>query len=177
MKFRFPFTPSSSTAGHALFKLIVLMLVVLALMGALYLALMSASHAVTCVGNLKRIYNALEVYEMSHGALPRLNYYPEEAMGTAGSICVVLESYGLDPRTWICPATHPIIRETGLSYLWNTRLNGASLRELTERQWMMVEINAASPGMPGPHFGYCNVLFTDGTVERVRNPAREIAGW
>lgn len=164
-------------AGHAVLKMVVLAFIVCVLMGGIYLALIAATRTVACADNLKRIYGALEIYELSHGALPRMDFYPDEALTSPESMCVVLESYGLESATWICPATHRVIRDTGLSYLWNTRLNGVSLRALPERQWMLVEINAISAEVPRPHLGYCNVLFTDGTVERMKNPAREIAGW
>jgi hypothetical protein len=149
-----------------IFKLFVLSVALFALVGGIYWTLMRASMTVRCSERLLRIYQALELYDMERGALPRLAFFPDEPMTDPDSIRVALEEYGVDHECWICPASHPSIANTGLSYIWNVRLNSVSLRSLTERQWMLVEINALSRDVAAPHFGRYNVLFTDGQVER-----------
>lgn len=166
-----------SRQGHAVVKLIGLTAVMGLTVALIYMLLIQAARTVQCRDQLINIYRALEVYEMSHGTLPRLAFYPEEPNSDLDSMSVTLEAYGLEPSTWICPSSHEIIANTGLSYIWNTRLNGRKLRDAAEPQWLIAEINALSPDVPRPHLGYCNVLFTDGSVKRVRNPASEIADW
>jgi len=167
----------ASRRGHAVLKIIVLTGVLAAVMALIYIVLIQAARTVTCRDQLTRIYQALEVYEMSHGAMPRLAFYPEQPLSDIESICVALEAYGLEPETWVCPGSHRVIANTGLSYIWNTRLNGRSLRSFREPQWLLAEIHALAPDVPRPHLGYCNVLFTDGSIQRVRYPAQEIADW
>jgi prepilin-type processing-associated H-X9-DG protein len=158
-------------------KLLALTLAILLVVGVMYLVLVVSTHTLTCQDNLTRIYQALETYELAHGALPRLAFYPEEPLSDPESICVALEAYGLTPTTFICPSVHHLVARTGLTYIWNTRLNGRSMQDFYEKQWMLVEINAISTEVGCPHFGSCNVLFTDGSVERIRNPAALLERW
>ena len=166
----------NNRAGHIIFKLFLLTVAVFAMVGGIYFMLMQVSKTVTCSEQLTRIYQALELFEMDRGSLPRLAFYPDEPMSDPDSIRVVLEEYGIDPSTWVCPSAHPMIVNLGLSYIWNTRLNGANLRSFTERHWMLIEINALSDDVPAPHFGYYNVLYTDGTIERISDPIQSLKG-
>lgn len=151
-------------------RIILLIGAMTVLMILLALAMKKGNAAVECSYNLKRIYQALDLYEMHNGALPVMAFYPDEPFSDPASIRVVLETYGPEESTWTCPAIHPLIRQTGLSYIWNTSLNGASLRNREGRIWMLMELNAMSRDVDRPHFGSCNVLFTDGSVERIRFP-------
>lgn len=165
-----------SRMGNSLFRLAILVLVSFALIGGIYRILNEARQSMVCRHQLEGIYQALELYEMSHGALPRLAFFPDEPMTDADSIRLVLEAYGLDHSSWICPAAHPAVASTGLTYLWNTRLSGVDLRTFTEPQWMMVEINALSADVPAPHLGHYNVLYSDGQVVRVGDPQSVLRG-
>jgi len=163
-------------SGHVIFKLFLLTVAIAAIIGGIYFALMQISMTVRCADQLTRIYQALELYEMDRGTLPRLAFYPDEPMTDPDSIRVVLEEYGVDPGVWVCPAAHAKVANQGLTYVWNTQLNGSNLRSFEERQWVLVEINALSTDIPAPHIGYCNVLYTDGKVERVRDPMNTLRG-
>ncbi|HMO04469.1 MAG TPA: hypothetical protein PKC67_09040 [Kiritimatiellia bacterium] len=167
----------NNRAGHIIFKLFVLTVIVFTLVGGIYHVLMQVTKTVQCAEQLTRIYQALELFELDRGALPKLAFYPDDPMTDPDSIRVVLEEYGVDPSAWICPASHPAIANLGLSYIWNTRLNGANLRSFTDRQWVLIEINALSPDVPAPHLGTYNVLYSDGTVERIRDPANTLKGF
>lgn len=164
-----------STPGQRLRRILLLVLSLLVILASIYFAMSKANQAVQCSYNLKRIYQALDLYEMHNGSLPVLAMYPDEPFADPASIRVVLETYGPDERTWTCPAVHPLIKQTGLSYIWNTTLNGTSLRNSAEKTWMLMELNGMSREVDRPHFGYCHVLFTDGSVERIRFPG-DLAG-
>jgi len=160
-----------STSSIRLFrKFLILILCLLGIISLVFFAMSTANRAVQCSYNLNRLYQALDLYEMHNGALPSLAFYPAEPYADPASIRVVLETYGPEESNWTCPGIHPLIKQTGLSYIWNTSLNGASLRNMEKKEWMLVELNAMSREVDRPHFGYCNVLFTDGSVERVRYP-------
>jgi len=165
-----------SRSGSAIFRLFLMTVAIFAIVGAIYFVLMQVSMIVRCADQLTRIYQALELFEMERGALPRLAYFPDEPMTDPDSIRVVLEEYGVDSSVWVCPAAHPKISNLGLSYVWNINLNGGNLKSYTERQWMLTEINALSPDVPSPHCTFYNVLYTDGTVERIRYPLDELKG-
>jgi prepilin-type processing-associated H-X9-DG protein len=162
------------SSGHTLLKLLTLVVVIALIMGALYYILIEARHTVACRENLRRIYHALEIHDMSYGALPRLEFFSNQPLSDPESICVALEAYGLPAEVWTCPASPPVLKAGGLTYLWNTELNGRSLRSIRERTWMMMDMQALSDDVARPHIGYCNVLFTDGTIERIANPASEL---
>lgn len=165
-----------SQSGSAIFRLFLMTVAVFAIVGAIYFVLMQASMVVKCEDQLTRIYQALELFEMDRGSLPRLAFYPDEPMTDPDSIRVVLEEYGVDPGVWVCPSANPKVANLGLSYVWNTALNGSNLRSYAERQWMLVEINALSEEVPSPHCSFYNVLYTDGTVARIRRPLEELKG-
>jgi hypothetical protein len=167
----------SRQSGHIIFKLFLLTVAIFGLVGSIYYVLIQVSNTVRCSDQLSRIYQALELFEMDRGSLPRLASFPDEPMTDPDSIRVVLEEYGVDPNVWVCPTAHATVANLGMSYVWNTKLNGLNLRDFEERQWVLIEINALSPDVPAPHIGHYNVLFTDGTVERVRDPANTLTGF
>jgi hypothetical protein len=41
---------------------------------------------------------------------------------------------------------------------------------------MIVELNALSDAVPAPHFGAYNILNTDGSVKRSKQPPAELRG-
>ena len=163
-------------SGHVILKMFLLTVAIAVLVGGIYFTLMQISMTVRCSDQLTRIYQALELFEMDRGTLPRLAFYPDEPMTDPDSIRVVLEEYGVDPTVWICPAAHRRVSSTGLTYIWNAQLNGSNLRSYDERQWVLVEINALSKDVDAPHLRYYNVLYTDGKVERVRDPLHSLRG-
>lgn len=123
-----------------------------------------------CAANLRRIYAALELYEIDRGTLPRLAFFPDDPKQDPDSIVVALTPYGTTPDVYLCPTAPLSHRELGLTYLWNTRLNGRKIPRSSNPEWMMVEINALSDEVPASHVGHYNVLFTDGTVRREKDP-------
>lgn len=148
----------------------------LALMGIYYL-LAQVRMAMACGENLRTIYRALELYEYERGTLPALAFFPDNPFDDSDSLRVVLEPYGAGGAACICPHAPPALSELGLTYLWNVRLNGRKLpRDPAERDWLLVEINAASGDVPAPHLGRYNVLYTDGTVERISSPQGKLKG-
>lgn len=123
-----------------------------------------------CAANLRRIYAALELYEIDRGTLPRLAFFPDDPKQDPDSIVVALTPYGTTPDVYLCPTAPLPHRELGLTYLWNTRLNGRKIPRASTPEWMLVEINALSDEVPASHMGKYNVLYTDGAVHREKDP-------
>jgi len=127
-----------------------------------------------CEQHLHQIYLALEWYQAQHGELPHLAMYPAEKYAP-DSLIRCLKDMGFPEELALCPESARLIRERGVSYLWNPRLNGLRLGSVP-RTWMLVEINALEPQTyPKPHFGAYQVLFTDGTVRRTKRPPWALA--
>lgn len=123
-----------------------------------------------CKQNLYAIYNALELYEIDRGTLPRLAFFPDQPRADRDSPLVVLRPYCSDPTVFVCPAAPAHYREIGLTYIWNVALNGRKLRGMEPPVWVMTELQALSDSVPPPHLGIYNVLFTDGHVQKMRTP-------
>lgn len=123
-----------------------------------------------CAKNLQAVYAALEMYEVERGSLPRLAFYPDDPKQDADSILVVLRPYRAGTDVYACPSAPPSLRNAGLTYVWNVRLNGKKLRGPGAPVWMLVEMNALSDTLPAPHLGRYNILYTDGRVAASKEP-------
>lgn len=163
--------------GGILVKLLLFALAAVLLLGILYRVLDRVRVDAACRDNLRRIYQALEQYELEKGALPVLAYYPDEPFVDADSLRVVLEGFGLPPDATLCPAGHPMVIDQGLSYIWNAAMNGANLTGGDEeRRWLLVDVQAIAPDVPHPHIGGYHVLYSNGEIETVRNPREALPG-
>lgn len=145
-------------------------------LAAIYHILAQVRKTLACADNLKAVYRALELYEMDRGVLPKLAFYPDNPVEDGDSLRVVLEAYGAGGSACVCPHAPPNQQELGLTYVWNVRLNGRKIPPVEEREWMLVEMNALSAEVPAPHLGRYNVLYTDGTVERIKDPLTNLRG-
>ncbi|MFH0908396.1 MAG: hypothetical protein V1929_06520 [bacterium] len=165
-----------SRSGHVLTKVLVLIVVLLAAVGALYYILYQASLQKECEVNLLRLHRAIEMYEVDRGTLPRLAFFPDDPKQDIDSLRVALEAYGADGIACLCPTAPDIQIELGLTYVWNVKLNNRKLPRDGDAEWMLVEISALSMDVPAPHLGQYNVLYTDGKVRRVKYPLQELRG-
>lgn len=123
-----------------------------------------------CADNLRKIYSALELHEIDRGTLPRLAFFPDDPKQDTDSLVVALQSYGTGGEIFVCPTAPESLRSLGLTYVWNVQLNGKKLRSSQPAEWMLVEINAMSEGVPPSHAGRYNILYSDGRVERSKVP-------
>jgi hypothetical protein len=165
-----------SRHGHALLKLVLTVGACLVLLLVIYGVLHQLRLSFACQANLRVLYRALELYEMERGSLPRLAFYPDLATEDTESLRVVLESYGATGTACICPSSPTMLRDVGLTYVWNVRLNGRKIPRSGEREWMLVEIQALSSDVPAPHLGHYHVLYSDGAVERIAHPHPQLDG-
>lgn len=166
----------SRVEGRAMAKIVVLVLLSAVALSILYGVLVRAEAGKRCERNLLKIYRALELYELDRGELPALAYFPNEPKEDTDSLRLVLENFGVDANACVCPAHPTMIREMGLTYIWNTALNGQKMPRGAEPTWMLVDLTALSTDLPASHFGGYNVLYSDGKVRRVRDPLRSLRG-
>ena len=103
-------------------------------------------------------------YEYEAGVLPEMAYYPDDVRLDPESMYSILEPYGLAATNCVCPGCAAVLQDTGITYVWNTQVNGKPLRSLDPPQWLVVEMNALSAKVPAPHWGRYNVLYSDGKV-------------
>lgn len=122
-----------------------------------------------CAEHLHQVYSAIELYEIDRGTLPRLAFFPDEPKQDNDSMLVALRTYGTGEPVYVCPALPPRHRALGLTYVWNVQLNGKKLHGPGAPSWMLVEVSAVSRDVPAPHLGKYNVLYTDGSVQALRN--------
>ena len=167
---------SRITRGQSLLKLLLLAVPLTAIGFGVHFLFREMRFSNLCLSNLRALYRALELYEMDRGTLPKLAYFPDIPTEDTDSLRVVLESFGATGSACLCPASAPGVQELGLTYVWNVRLNGKKIPRGDERDWMLVEINALSGDVPAPHLGWYHVLYTDGTVDRVRKPRSQLNG-
>jgi hypothetical protein len=124
-----------------------------------------------CKIQLENIYVALRNYEQEHGRLPALELYPVNPEDSEETLRGVLENQPGFDSSWLqCPAAGDVLREQGITYLWNTELNQSSLKDREDITWVLVDMHALDDSLPGPHFGEVHILYTDGRVERSEDP-------
>ena len=145
-------------------------------LGIIYLLLVELRHSFDCQANLRTLYRALEMYEMERGSLPKLAYFPDLPTEDTDSLRVVLESFGAGGAACVCPGAPANLREFGLTYVWNVRLNNRKIPRGADREWMLVDIQALSKDVPAPHLGRYHVLYSDGQVERIADPQSVLNG-
>ncbi len=163
-------------AGRVWTQILLLLATLTLLVLALLHLLVQMRRTAGCADNLKSIYRALELHEMERGVLPTLAYFPDHPIEDSDSLRVVLEPYGIAAHRCICPQARTVQREEGLTYIWNVSLNGQRIPRGDEKTWMLVDMNALTEDVPAPHLGRYNVLYSDGTVQRLRKPLEALPG-
>ena len=161
---------SRPRSGFTLIELLVV-LVMLGCLAALgWFAARQVMIRKQCKRNLYAIYNALEMYEMDRGTLPRLAFFPDKPQTDKDSPLVALRTYSSSPEIFICPAAPAYHQALGITYIWNVTLNGRKLHAAGSPTWMMTEMSALSENVPPPHLGVYNALYTDGHVRKLKKP-------
>jgi len=127
-----------------------------------------------CESNLLNIYRALELYELHHGRLPVMAFYPDDPRHAPDSLLVVLDPYAVSGDLGYCPNAHARIQKHGLSYVWNTKMNGQRLNEPTPPVWLLSDIGTLSKTIKPPHFRRYLILYSDGSIVRSKNPPDDI---
>lgn len=136
---------------------------------------LAASRRTDATSNLKQIYAALLI-TAEDGQLPNAVFYPDtrrdpNAVRTDPR-CIVNQIRGLPAHFWISPGAPPEFQRLGLTYVWNSSLNGRLLDQLDPRTWLLMDMNGAAyllPDLVPKAPGYL-VLYADGQVKYETQP-------
>jgi len=130
----------SHRASHAhraftLAELLVVMAVIAVLAGIAYPVtsrVIGYSRAASCLGNLRNIGAALNLYLGEHSEImPNLQAARASTADNVPVIDNTLNAYLPDKQAFACPADNQgIAAATGTSYYWNSALNGQSAAHL-----------------------------------------------
>jgi len=157
-------------SGFSLVELLVVLGLLICMAGIIYFFAHQVMMRKHCKKNLREIYKALELYEMDRGILPRLAFFPDDPKTDNDSLVVALKPYSPGGDIYVCPAAPAYHRALGLTYIWNTDLNGRKLQSSEAPTWVLTEMRALSPSVPKPHMGLYNILYTDGSVKKSKEP-------
>lgn len=153
---------------------IIAILVVLVLGGAAMLR--SRAHRLQCMENLKSLYTGVERYRQENDHWPQVGVDPASETGMeqfAAAWVTVLQPFGADAKTWICPEIQQLLGNPDYLRPENARIDYIPMsfdnKPLTPHQW---------PTQPwfierGDAHGSGNlIIFTDGHIAA----ANEIVG-
>lgn len=141
-----------------------------------------------CLNNLRQLGQAIQMFAMlNDGALPEACFYPiyydqqrqqwflAPADRHDKSIKKALGPHVGNAQVFLCPAAPEKINQLGLSYLWNDQVNGKMLDTLPPNTWLLQDMNGAAFGasalIPPSHEGGYHVLWADGSVRWINQPA------
>jgi len=129
--------PVSGARGFTLIELLVV-IVIIAVLAALgtsaWQRAQRQSRAVACMQNLRQIGAGLAKYIGDHdGTFPELAMARTDKAQNVPVIDTELRPYVSELRVFACPDDHKrLAQTTGTSYLWNVRLNGQRLANLSQ---------------------------------------------
>ena len=124
---------------------------------------------VQCQNNLKRLYDMIREYEVKNGNLPNAAFFPENPFDDADSLAIILGKGA--HQYFVCPSSSPDFRSLGFNYVWNEKLSGKKLSEITDpaNTWLMMDFVGIHKWMVEVrscgHLGKVNILYADGTVK------------
>lgn len=127
----------------------------------------------TCENNLRQIYQALLMHDMTSGTLPKAAFFPKNPKKDPRSLVKILgPAYA---GSLVCPVFPGAIKEKGLTYIYNDELGGRMIDQVPnpKKTWLVTEMNAVSDKIPMPHPGGFLILYADGHLEATKKiPAR-----
>ncbi|MBM4034910.1 MAG: hypothetical protein FJ291_24470 [Planctomycetes bacterium] len=124
------------------------------------------------LNNLRQIHLLLQTQCIT-GGLPNAAFYPQgDPRKDPKSIVRLIQ--GAPPELFVSPFAPDALQEKGLTYAWNTALNGKTIDAVPRGTWMLIDMAAfiADPNLPKP--SRYLVLYADGRAEAVAEPPADI---
>ena len=110
----------------------------------------SKANEVKGLHNLRQLHLLLRMQTMT-GGLPDAAFYPKGDPKTdAKSIVRLIQ--GAPPEMFLSPFAPEALRQKGLTYAWNDKVNGKGLDQVPGSTWLMIDLAAfiADPDVPRP---------------------------
>ena len=117
------------------------------------------------INNLRQLHLLLQTQCIT-GGLPNAALYPQgDPKKDPKSIVRLIP--GAPPQLFVSPFAPDALQEKGLTYAWNTALNGKTLDVVPGGTWVLIDVTAfiVDPDLPKP--GKYLVLYADGRAEAV----------
>jgi prepilin-type processing-associated H-X9-DG protein/prepilin-type N-terminal cleavage/methylation domain-containing protein len=131
------------------------------------------AYQTSCRNNLEQIWQALVMYDMNGGGLPKAVFYPKNPKTDANSLENVLDQ-AYRPML-VCPVFPSALKDTGLTYIYNDKFAGKPIDSIPDpnKTWIVTEMNAVSDKIPMPHPGGFNILYADGHIAATKTIPQE----
>ena len=159
----------SRRSGFTLIEVMAATTIMAGMQSSNYQGVMDRTRALKCQQQLRQVGMVL----MTTGALPKAAFYPTGDPKTDPKSIRVLLKGKVPEQMLVCPTAPAAMARTGLTFLWNDKLNGKNMM-MAGRTWVLIEMNCLAPNPVAPHSGKYHVLYTDGSVKSVDKPPREI---
>ncbi len=136
-----------------------------------YQHMVQSSRAAACMGNLRQLGTALNLYLGEHNmVMPLLKAGRADRSEDVPVIDNTLNAYAPDPKVFACPAdTAGQAAKTGTSYFWNPALGGQNIATLsflkitgTSMIPVLSDKSAFHPYLPSK----VNLLYADGHTDK-----------
>jgi len=131
-----------------------------------YTAVLDKARETACMVQLKQVYDALVMFDQDNGGLPTAVLFPRKEYKNRDplSLANVLKPYLGGGGVLLCTGAGPELKGYGISYAWNSNLNGQSLEALANPGQVPLLMDAnALIGKPAHRDGW-NILYADGIV-------------
>ncbi len=145
---------------------------------------LGTAHRIEATAYLRQIHSAITDYaDDNDGKLPGADMYPDirkdpNAVRNSPRSIVNIMGKRVPANLWVASRAPEQFQKAGLTYIWNTALNG-KLVDQVDRTWMLMDMNAAGyllpDQFPRPSGGYL-VLYTDGSVKFEMQPPLPLQG-
>lgn len=163
--------------GFTLIELLVSITIMLILVAIVFQgsrSLIDRGRSAVCVGNLKGLGVALQLYLGEHQQqMPPIVAARPSTDDTNQAIDTVLTPYVQNPKTFACPSDRSLAKTTGTSYYWNSAMSGQNLGTLNFLAFVQdstrIPLLCDKEGWHVTSQTKVNFLYADGHVTREFN--------
>ncbi len=135
------------------------------------------------ISQMKQIHLAVTMYADDHdGRLPTADMYPNikadpNAVQTSPRSIVRVLGNRVPKQLWVAPRAPEAFQKAGLTYIWNSGVNGQLADQVNARTWLLMDMNAAAyvlPELVPRNSGGYLVLYADGSIKYEMAPPQVV---